>query len=233
MGRDDFLVAPSNHAAVAWLDRWPDWPGPALVLHGPAGSGKTHLVHVWRARVLAAGEEAPILAAGALVGAAPEDLLSGCNAAIIENPDRRGVCGDRGAETGLFHLYNHLKAHSGHLLLTGRAAPVGWPFVLADLRSRLAAAPAAELGPPDDALIAAVLVKLFADRQLRVGRDVVSYVLSRMERSFAAARELVDALDRAALAEQRNITVPLARAVLSAGNVNQEGERRDGPGTGR
>ena len=122
---------------------------------------------------------------------------------------------DAGAEEGLFHLYNLLAEGGGHLLLTGRRPPARWPLVLADLGSRLAALPAVAIEAPDEALIAALIVKLFADRQLRVGREVLAFLLPRMERSFAAARRLVAHIDAAALARQRAVTVPLAREVLA------------------
>ncbi len=183
--REDFLVSPCNENAVAWIDRWPDWPGPALVIHGPAGCGKTHLARVWRQR------------SGATKGA------------VIENADRPGD------DVALFHLYNQHAEQGGHLLLTANTPPARWSGRLPDLVSRLAAAPTVAIGPPDDTLIAQVLVKLFADRQLEVGAEVVSYLVTHMERSFAAARHLVGAADAAALAAKRPITVPLVRDVLA------------------
>jgi DnaA regulatory inactivator Hda len=201
LGREDFLLAPSNAEAVAWLDRWPDWPGPALAIYGPEGCGKTHLAQVWRTRSGAA-----LLTPGALADADLPTLAAG--PVVIEDADR-GV-----DERALFHLYNLLAERRQHLLLTARTAPAHWPLALADLRSRLNAAPAVALAPPDEDLVAAVLVKLLADRQLKVGSEVVSFLLTRMERSFAAARDVVVALDQAALARHSNITVPLARQVL-------------------
>lgn len=203
LGRDDFLVASSNAEAVAWLDRWPDWPATALALHGPAGAGKSHLAQVWRRRsgaAEAAGEgplDPPALAAA---GAVVLDL---------------GDAASPGAERPVLHLYNLLTERRGHLLLVGREPPARWPIQLPDLRSRLATAPAVALLPPDDELRAAVMVKLFADRQIRVEAEVVSYLLQRLDRSFAAIGQAVAALDEAALAERRPITVPLARVVLA------------------
>ncbi len=209
LDREDFLVAPSNQVAVAWIDRWPDWPGAALALYGPAGSGKTHLAQVWRGASGAAAIGPEELAA-----AAPPNLLGRGQALLIDGLES-GLEGGRVQEEALLHLYNLVLERGGHVLLTGRDAPARWPIGLPDLRSRLAAVQVVELGAPDDALIEAVLVKLFADRQLRVGGDVVRYLLARMERSFATARTLVAALDRAALESRRGITVPLARKVLN------------------
>lgn len=203
-GMSDFLVAPSNQEAVAWLDRWPDWSSPALAIHGPAGCGKSHLAAVWQARTGAGFVEARDLSGL---------LETPHRCCVIEGADE-GVAGDDGRERALLHLYNRLREAGGHLLLTARTPPARWPVRLPDLASRLAAAPAVAIRPPDDALIGAVLVKLFADRQLRVGQDVPDFMLTRMERTFDAARQLVDAIDARALADRRNITVPLVRDVL-------------------
>ncbi len=210
LGRDDFLVAGSNREAVGWIDRWPDWPAPALVVHGPRGAGKTHLARVWRARSGAAVVEGRALSPD--VPAAFADAPRAC--LVVEGADAV-----RDAEA-LLHLYNVAAERGGWLLLTAAGPPARWRIPLADLDSRLRAAPAVAIGPPEDELLEAVLVKLFADRQLRVGPEVISYLVARMERSLAAARGLVAALDARALAARRGITVPLARAVLEelAGN---------------
>lgn len=203
-GREDFLVAPSNAAAVAWLDRWPAWPAPALAIYGPGGCGKSHLAQVWRTR-----SDALEIARSSLASGALGDRLGAARAAFVEDADR-GV-----DEEALLHLHNMLAERGGHLLVTAREGPARWALRLADLRSRLIAAPAVAVAAPDEALIAALLVKLFADRQLRVNADLVAYLVARMERSFEAARRLVGALDQAALAAHRRVTVPLARAVLA------------------
>jgi chromosomal replication initiation ATPase DnaA len=121
---------------------------------------------------------------------------------------------ERAAEEPLLHLYNMLAERGGHLLLVARDPPSRWPMSLADLRSRLLAAPAIGVAAPDEELIATLLVKLFADRRLAISSDVVNFLVPRLERRFAAAQEAVALLDRAALAEHRPITVPLAGKVL-------------------
>lgn len=203
LGRADFLVAPCNEVAIAWLDRWPAWPGPALALYGPASSGKTHLGEVWRA-----SSGAVSIDPHALTPASVPLLLGAAKEALVDNADRAD-------EEALLHLYNLLAERQGHLLLVAREPPSRWGIKLADLRSRLLAAPAVAVDTPDDAVLAAVLVKLFADRQLEIRQEVIAYLLVQIERSFAAAQEAVAALDAASLAEGRAVTVPLARTVLS------------------
>ena len=203
---EDFLVAPGNAEAVAWIDRWPDWPATALALYGPSGCGKTHL-----SRVFMASSGARSVSLEALAATEVPLRLADAPACVVDDAED-GLA--EGLEEPFLHLYNRVREAGCHLLLTARRPPTRWPVALADLRSRLNAAGVVEIGPPDDALIAGVLVKLFADRQLRVASGVVSFMLTRMERSFAAARRLVAAIDAAALAQRRNVTVPLVRQVL-------------------
>jgi DnaA regulatory inactivator Hda len=210
LGREDFLIAPCNAAAIAWIDRWPEWPAPALALWGPAGSGKTHLLEVWRVR-----SQAAAIAPHDLTSAALPTLLGKSRAVAIDDAESAD-------EKALLHLYNMLAERQGHLLLAACEPPARWTIRLADLRSRLLAAPAVAVDAPDDALLGAVLVKLFADRQLRISEDLIPYLLPRIERSFAAARDIVAALDRAALAGRRAVTVRLARDLL---NQNRNPDR--------
>ena len=207
MGEADFLVAAPNAEAVAWIDRWPAWPAPALCLYGPAGCGKTHLGRIWAERAGALWVEG-----GALAGA---DLPHLAASGAVAVDGAAAVAGSAEAEEALFHLYNMLKEAGGWLLLTAVEPPSRWGVMLPDLRSRLLAAPAVAIAQPDDQLLAAVLVKLFTDRQMRVGADVVNFLLLRMERSFAAARRLVEMIDQEALARRRPVTLPLIRQLLN------------------
>ncbi len=204
---DDFLVAPCNSEAVAWIDRWPHWPAPALAVFGPAGCGKTHLTRVWQAR-----SGAREISLEALRGSDPPGLLRGATCCLVE--DAGAGLDEAQASRAFLHLFNLVAETRGHMLLTAETPPSRWPVRFADLRSRLAAIPAVAVGAPDDALIGALLVKLFTDRQLKVGEDVVSYMLARMDRSFDAARRLVAAIDEAALSRRRNVTVPLVGQVM-------------------
>ncbi len=203
LGREDFLVAPSNAEAVALIDRWPGWTTAWAVIHGPEGSGKSHLAGVWAERAGAQRRALATLRAEDV----PEALAAGALVLEAEN-------GPPFDEAALFHLINLTAEDGAHLLITARSAPSGWPVARADLGSRLRAMPAAALEAPDDTLLAAVLVKLFHDRQLVIEPPVIDYLTARMERSFAEAARLVDALDRLSLEDKRPITTRLAARVL-------------------
>lgn len=199
-GREDFFVSSCNAEAVAWLDRWPDWPSPMLVLQGDKGAGKTHLAHVFKERL---GGKALIF----------DDV----DAALARKSDYT-------LEQEIFHAYNRFADSKMPLLLTAIQPPSHWHIKLADLRSRVAAAPVVKLGAPDDQLMAVVMTKMFSDRQIHVGQDVMSYLLKRIDRSFAAIGAAVTAIDQAALAQKRAITVPLAKAVLDGGIAEDAAE---------
>lgn len=202
-GREDFWVAPGNREAVEWIDRWPVWPGHALALFGPAGCGKSHL-----AQVFALKADARILAPADVTPAAIAGLAAGHKALALEDGE---AIADAAA---LFHLFNAVREAGGFLLLTSRDPPARWPVTLADLKSRLSAVPAVRIAAPDDAMVEAVLVKLFADRQVNVAPEVIAYLVRHMDRSFAAMRSLVARADGLALAEKRPVTVPLVKSIL-------------------
>jgi len=204
-GLGDFFVSPSNQAAYSMIEGWQAWPGNKLILSGPAGSGKTHLAHVW-----AGLSGAHILRAADLEEADIQALAGQC--AMVE--DAEDVAGDAGLENALFHLHNLVLAEGGSLLVTARGAPSRWGLALPDLASRMKAAPIATLQTPDDMLLAVVLVKLFSDRQITVPPNLITYLTLRMDRSLAAASKLVARLDALALAENRPVTRALAARVL-------------------
>jgi chromosomal replication initiation ATPase DnaA len=204
--RDDFLSGPSNAAALALMESWPQWPDRTVVLSGPEGSGKSHLAAIW---ANAAG--ARLLAARALDAAAiPAALATG--ALVVEDVVPRAF-----DERALFHLLNLAREDDAFLLLTSRVDPSGWQPAIRDLHSRIKALPVISLSPPDDALLRAVLVKLFADRQLAVDESIIGYIASRIERSFAAARSIIERLDTEAMRRKRPVTRALAAEILHFG----------------
>ncbi len=198
--REDLWVSPANADAVAWLDKWPDWGAPALVLYGPPASGKTHLSCVWQK-----SSGAVLWTPATHGGDMPKSV-------IVDGAEK--YAGDEKCETALFHLYNRAKEQGGHILFTAATPPKEWHFALPDLKSRLLAAPAVAVGSPDEQTMAVVLSKLFSDRQIFVPQDVVQFILARVERSFKALRDVADAVDRKALAEKRPVTIPLVREIL-------------------
>ncbi|MGU3497059.1 HdaA/DnaA family protein [Xanthobacteraceae bacterium A53D] len=220
MQREDFLGAPGNEAALALIDSFPDWTARVVCLFGPPGTGKSHLASVFAAR---AG--AVTMAAGDLVRAGvPEALSHG--ALVVEDMAPGGF-----DEAALFHLLNLAREQQAYVLMTARSAPAGWKLNTADLASRLRALPTFEIAEADDPLLAAVLVKLFADRQISVDDVTVQYLLRRMERTVEGAQRLVEAIDRAALAAHRPVTRALAAQVLRdlmPDEADEDGEEEDG-----
>jgi DnaA regulatory inactivator Hda len=200
-GRSDFLVSGCNEDAVRWIDAWPDWPGSAMVLTGPAGCGKTHLGMVWK-QAAAAVEFGD--------GIELSDLPDAANI-LVDDVDRMADDAD------LFHLYNAVRAAGGTVLFTARVPPARWEGRLRDLVSRLSAVANVAVQPPDDVLMGAVVLKMLADQHLEVEPEVLRYIVERTERSFEAARALVTDLNRVSLAERRAVTIPLVRQVLNSG----------------
>jgi chromosomal replication initiation ATPase DnaA len=210
-GVEDFMPAASNQDALAWMERWPAWPGSAMVLHGPTGAGKTHLAAIWRAR-----SQAGVLDRHDL-GPTLELDASRCYLIDPAEPVED--------ERALLQLYNRLREDGGHLLLTASRPVAQWALRLPDLASRLLAAQSVAIGAPDDGLLAALLLKMFDERQLKAPEPAILYLLTHMERSFAAAHRIVDELDRLSLARKRPITVPLARLALNL--PKPDGEESD------
>jgi chromosomal replication initiation ATPase DnaA len=203
--REDFFESVANAHALAAVTGWRDWPGQKLLLVGPVGAGKTHLAHLW------ADMAGAVIVAGADLATADLPGLAGTGAVAVE--DAEAVAGVREAEVALFHLHN-LVVQGGFLLMTARTPARDWGLTLPDLKSRVEAAPVARLDPPDDALLSAVLVKLFADRQTVVAPALIPWLVARMERSIDAARALVAAMDARALAEGKPITRATAQGLL-------------------
>jgi len=202
-GRADFLASECNRAALEQIDRWPDWPGRRLVLYGPASSGKSHLARLWCAE-----SGARYVPARDLASELP--LANGALPPAMVVDDAEAA-----SERALLHLCNSCAEAGMALLVVSRNAPAAWAIDLPDLASRLRAMPAVGIDMPDDTLLAAVLIKHFADRQLRIAPSVIGYIVPRMERSFAMAASLAARLDELALAGGRSIGLALARQALA------------------
>ena len=207
-GREDFFVSSCNEEAIAYIDLWPNWPTPLIWLYGPPGSGKSHLAAVWQEKSGARHIKQSTVAEN-LKNISPGfcifilDLSEG-----IEN------------ENLLLNFYNVVSEYRGSILVTALSPPARLKFLLPDLGSRLKASPVINLTLADDALLEAVLIKLFTDRQLKVKAEVVPYLVRRMDRSIAAAQELVGLIDEVALAEKKMITVPLVRSIIKSSAVD-------------
>jgi chromosomal replication initiation ATPase DnaA len=204
----DFVEGAANAEARAWLGRWPAWPLRRLALWGPAGSGKSHLAAIWRARAGAVPIEGAALAdadPAAVIGGLPPGA-----SAVIEDADAVA-----GRDRALLHLLNAVAEGGGSLLLTGRLPPARWQASLPDLRSRLAATAAVAIAAPDEALVAAVLAKLLADRQVDMRPDLLEWLAVRLPRDFSTVHALAAELDAASLAAGRRVTRPIAAASLA------------------
>jgi chromosomal replication initiation ATPase DnaA len=200
--RDDFVPGDANEAALSLVDAWPDWPARICALWGPVGSGKTHLAEIWRASAGARAVASPDLSVALVAG------LEEGGAFLLDDADQA----DGGA--AFFHLLNFVNQTSGWLLMTGAEPPQRWPVQVPDLHSRLTVVPGAELHVPDEALLARVLLKLFADRQLKLPEVLIDYLIPRMRRSFADAERVVVLIDNLALQQKRNISVEIGAQAL-------------------
>lgn len=210
MSRDDLIVTRSNREAVLLIESWPNWPGPAVVLAGPPGSGKTHLATIWREMADARACDPNALTAGDL------DAAQAGRALLLDGVEPGGF-----DENALFHIMNAVRANGGSLLMTSAHWPGAWRVQTPDLRSRIQAATTVEIAEPDDELLVGVMTKLFADRQIVVDAAVIGYIASRIERSLASARAIVDRLDKASLARKAKITRAFAAAFVREYDTNQ------------
>ena len=180
-----------------------------MVIVGPKGSGKTHLANVF---INATG--AKNIGKDYLEKNSAHSICDGEKALVVENAEN--IVG-HGLDEQLLHLYNTARERDIRILMTATSAPARWKINLKDLSSRLNTAPIAEINPPDDSLIAALLLKQFTDRQINISQDVINYLISRMDRSFSAVRDVVEKTDSLSLSEKRKITIPLVRRVLEDG----------------
>lgn len=210
MGGEDFIISPSNRDAVEWLGNAQNWPSPALVIYGAASSGKSHLCHIWRELHQATEISGEMLQDEAQMA----DCLTPEGFYVIDDVDQVVAMGSA-HQKGLFHLYNFLFNQGGRVLLTASKAPKEINIALADLSSRILAAPAVEIKDPDDQTLQALLLKLFDDRQILIKPEVLKFLLPRLERSYQAIRTTVEGLDGFSLQGKRPITIPLIREWLA------------------
>jgi len=205
-GAGDFLISGSNRAAAGLIESWPDWAQPSALLVGPPASGKSHLAAVWAEKT-----GAPCIAASDLSEATVALFQADETRALRVEDIDRGISDQR----VLFHLLNHARETGRSVLLTSAVAPGDLTVALPDLRSRLRALPMIMIAEPDDALLGAVMVKLFSDRQLTVEPAVISYLIRHMNRSMEEARAVVGAIDTLALARQRKVSRATAAEALA------------------
>ena len=201
-GRDDFLVSQSNAVAVAWIDQWPNWPQPVVVLCGPEGSGKTHLADVWRARAGAASCDAVDLTSEAVPSLISSSALVVEDIELLRSPP------------ALFHLLNFAREKSASLMLTSTAVPGTLHFPLPDLMSRLNAAPLVQLNEPDEMLLIQLIAKLFSERGVHANPEMIEYITRRIDRSAHAARAIVEKIDFHALSHGKRLNMKVIRDVL-------------------
>lgn len=195
----DFIISESNKHAYAIINKWPDWDFNILLLYGPPASGKTHLCRIWQKK-----SDASHITAEDIY----KNTLKNDKNYILENIEKVHD------ESSLFHFFNHMKEGNGFLLMTAKNNPQNLGIRLADLRSRINAVQSIGVANPDNELLSTIFVKNFSDRQLKVDMEVINYIISRMERSFEEIPRIVDMLDKQALKEKKNITIPFVRSVL-------------------
>ncbi len=210
----DFFITSRNEQALRLINSWPDWQTPAAVIFGPSRSGKTYLAKIWERRAKAAFLEASNLAAH--VWQEPYQPL------VLEDVDRGAFC-----ETSLFHHLNLAREQGSFILLTARTPPGQWEVALPDLRSRIRSYPAVEIHQPDEEHLAALLLKHFSDRQIEIAPDVITYLVTRMERSMAAAQRLTAHIDKIALSEHRKITRAFAAKVFKELNAAEDNDDKN------
>lgn len=199
----DFVLSKSNDEAYHWIHQWPQWPAHCLIIYGTKGCGKTHLAHIWTQKT-----SAKLLDKKQWQNFNLEDWNNNPCPLVLENID------ENIDQEHLLHLYNFVKEQRQFLLLTAETLPKTWGLILADLSSRLNATPSVAIHPPDDELLKAIMIKLFADQQITLQTNVVDFLLPRIERSFENVKNIAQKINAHALAKQRKITIPLVREVL-------------------
>lgn len=200
-----FFVAEANAEAFGLIERWPDWGSAyGLLIYGEEGCGKTHLAHLWQQKSQAMLLTPDLLQSKAYLNVPVPSF-------VVEQLEQIGA-----GEEAFFHFLNHVQQQKGYLLCTSRVAPVDLPLRIRDVRSRVMGLLQVKVSPPDEALLASLMLKRFSDKQLKVSPDVIAYAVNRIERSYRAANQLIQAIDAKALEQKREITIPLVREILAA-----------------
>ncbi len=219
LGREDFMVAECNREAVATIDLWPAWPYFAVCIYGPSGCGKTHLANVFAQKVALATNHPyriPFIRAEQINREMAHDLFTASPQIVIEELQQLQN------QEALFHLYNTYRDLGGNILFTSEIAPARLNFSLPDLRSRMNIVPALEIKTPGDDLLMALLVKLFADRQITPQPELLTYLLNNMQRSFSYARKLVEEIDNISLARKRAVSINIAKEAIAVLNSDRQ-----------
>lgn len=209
--KEDFLISACNRDAISWVDMWKDWPASALVIYGSPSCGKTHLAYVWKKI-----SEGMVVDSSLINEEKVKEIIEQEKPVAIDGID--SLIENKDYETMLFHIYNGLKEKNIPLLLTMRIPPVRQNFHVKDLASRIRSLPSAHISDPDEDLLSALLAKMFSDRQINVGFDVIEYTVKRMERSFERAYEIVNIADKTAMISKRPVTVSIMRDILRNGD---------------
>lgn len=206
--RQDFMVAKSNLEAIKVIDEWPNWPYFAICIYGHAGSGKTHLAHIFMENVYKKTNspyKIPCINAKEVKIENIYRYFEENKCLVVENLD------EKVNEEAMFHLYNLYKNEGGYILFTANTAPARLSFKLPDLQSRLNSIPAVEIKEPDTELLSAVIVKQFADRQIVVSPEIINYIINNAQRSFAYITKLIEEVDNISIAKKRAVSIPLIK----------------------
>ncbi len=220
-GKEDFLIAKCNIEAVKIIDSWPNWDFFAVCIYGSEGCGKTHLANVFSSRVSTLTNhpyKIPFIKACNVKMENIYNLFAQNHCLVVEDLNKNIN------QEAMFHLYNLYRNEGGNILFTSQQAPARLNFELKDLQSRLNIVPSIEIKAPDDDLLSSLIVKLFADRQILVSPEIITYMLNNMQRSFSFARKAVAEIDNISLARKRAISIPIVKEALSSLQNDPQGE---------